>query len=265
MKKLMTHFLVAVFALFLMFNFSLSSASAQEGDEKDWEINITPYLFLSNLTGNATIGPISGPVNLKFSDLLKNLEIGGMLHSEVRKGRLGLITDVIYAKLGAATSLTQGATISTEVELLIFEALGFYRLPNTKGKVDVFAGIRYWYFDLDTSFILNQAPLKNSTTPDWVDPVIGIRTIQPLSPKWFAIIRTDIGGFGVSSSFSWQVQGGVGRKLGKSSSVFLGYKYLKTDYNNGITGPGAFAYDSAVHGVLLGFNFSFGPGAMGEN
>ncbi len=265
MKKFITTLLTAGFALLLMFNFGLSSTSAQESNDKDWEFKIAPYFFMANLKGNATVGPLSGPVNLKFGDLVKNLEIGGMLHAEVRKGRLGLMTDVIYARLGASTSLTRGATLSTEVELLIFEALGFYRLPNTRGKVDIFAGIRYWYFDLDTSFILNQATLKNSTSPDWVDPVIGIRTIQPLSLKWFMVLRGDIGGFGVSSDFSWQVQGGVGRKLGKISSMFLGYKYLKTDYNNGITGLGAFAFDSAVHGVFLGFNFAFGPGAKKES
>ena len=182
MKKFLIGFLI--FGSFFLNGISY----AQEKKDRDWEINIALYFLLANLNGNATIGPISGPVDLKFGDLLKNLEIGGMLHTEVRKGRLGLMTDVIYARLGASTSLTRGATLSSEVELLIFEALGFYRLSNTRGKTDIFAGIRYWYLDLDTSFILNEATLMNSTSPDWVDPVIGIRTNQPLSKKWFVIL-----------------------------------------------------------------------------
>lgn len=234
---------------------------AQEGNDDDWEISLAPYLFLSNISGNATVGPVSGSIDLSFSDLLKNLEIGGMLHADVRKGRFGLMTDVIYGKLAAATDLSQGANLSAEVEFLIFEAMGFYRLSNAKGKTDIFAGIRYWYFDVDTNFILNLATLTNSATADWVDPVIGIRTNQPLSKKWFVILRADVGGFGISSDFSWHVEGGVGRKLGATSSVFLGYKYLKTEYSNGVVGPGTFIYDSAIHGVLLGFNFAFGPGA----
>ncbi len=246
--------------LFLVPFFGASPAFAQEEESDDWEINIAPYFLLANLSGNATIGPISGPVNLSFKDLLENLQIGGMLHSEGRKGRVGLMTDIIYAKLGAATSLAQGATVSTEVEMFILEAFGFYRLQKTKGKVDVYAGIRYWSFDFDTNFTLNQATLMHRTSPNWVEPVIGIRTIQPLSPKWLVIIRADIGGFGVSSDFSWNIQGAIGRKLGRRTKALLGYRYLKTDYNNGITGIGAFAFDSAVHGVFLGVNFTFGPG-----
>jgi hypothetical protein len=44
----------------------------------------------------------------------------------------------------------------------------------------------------------------------WGDPVIGTRILQRFSDKVFLIAQGDIGGFGVGSDFSWNLQGGLG-------------------------------------------------------
>jgi len=240
--------------------FGVGSSFAQESDEKDWEINLAPYLLITNLNGTSTLGPISGPIDLSFKDILENFEFGFSVHAEARKNRIGLITDLTYIKLGSATDLSEGASISSGVEILLFEAFGFYRVShqNSDSKIDIYAGLRLWDLKFDTSFIVDEMALQLRNTPSWVDPVIGIRTIQRLSPKWTIIVRGDIGGFGVASDFAWTIQGSVAWKTGKTGHIVLGYKYQKTDYNNGITGVGAFAYDAAMHGVFIGYNFSFG-------
>ena len=253
MKSFLIWFLVII-------SFFIAGISyAEESNEKDWEINLGTYLLFANINGTSTLGPVSGPIDLSFKDLLENFEFGFMLHAEARKNRVGLMMDLSYVKLGSAMDLSEGASISVGMEFLIFEAFGFYRpLKNSDSIIDLYAGIRLWDIKIDTSFMVDEMALQLKSTPGWVDPVIGIRTIHRLSPKWTIIVRGDIGGFGVSSDFAWNIQGSVVWQIGKSSHILLGYKYLKTDYDNGITGVGEFAYDAAMHGVYIGYSFSFG-------
>ncbi len=251
-------FFISIFLIISLLG--TGNSFAQEGDEDDWEVILAPYLLLTNLTGTSTLGPISGPIDLSFKDILENFEFGFSIHAEARKNRIGLITDFTYVKLGSATDLSEGASISAGVEIIIFEAFGFYRIPlqNSDSIIDLYAGMRLWDLKFDTSFMVGEMALQFKSTPGWVDPVIGMRTIHRVSPKWTIIVRGDIGGFGVSSDFAWNIQGSVARQIGKRSHIILGYKYQHTDYNNGITGVGAFAYDAAMHGVFIGYNFSFG-------
>jgi opacity protein-like surface antigen len=87
---------------------------------------------------------------------------------------------------------------------------------------------------------------------DWVDPMVGLRLIHEFSERWYAILRAEIGGFGVGSELTWQALAGVGYRIGQNTSVFLGYRHLDVDYDET-----AFVYDAAISGVLLGLQFEF--------
>jgi len=53
---------------------------AQETDQWDWKI--TPYLWGINMTGDTSIGPISQDIDVSFSDILSDMEIGGAVESK---------------------------------------------------------------------------------------------------------------------------------------------------------------------------------------
>ena len=89
----------------------------------------------------------------------------------------------------------------------------------------------------------------------WVDPVVGGRLVQDLAEDWFLTARGDLGGFGVGSDFSWNVQGGVGYEVSNSFSLVLQYKALDVDFQNDEAGSDFLSYDTTTHGPLLGFVF----------
>ncbi len=76
---------------------ALVGLSAPVGAQSDdLEIIVAPYVLFGSLTGEAAIGP-SGPtqVDLGFADLVKNLGLGAMVHTELWKGDWGVLADLL--------------------------------------------------------------------------------------------------------------------------------------------------------------------------
>jgi hypothetical protein len=61
-----------------------------------------------------------------------------------------------------------------------------------------------------------------------------------------------IGGFGVSSEFTWDVMAAVGYEVTEKISLVGGYRALGVDYTDG-----AFEFDVVQHGPILGAVFRF--------
>ena len=241
--------------LALALSFAGLPASAQAQSD-DWEIVLAPYVLFGSLNGNAAIGS-SGPtpVDLGFGDLVKNLEVGAMVHTEVWKGDWGVMADLVFMRLGDDVALGQVAVLDIEVNEVVAEALLGRRFDGPDRRVDVFAGVRYWHLALDLE--LEGTPAALDLGDGWVDPVVGGRLVQDVSEDWFLTARGDIGGFGIGSDFSWNVQGGVGYDVSDRFSVVAQYKALSVDFDNEKTGLDFLSYDTVTHGPLIGFVFHF--------
>ncbi len=242
----------ALGALALAISFAGSPASAQAQSD-DWEVVLAPYVLFGNLTGDAAIGP-SGPtaVDLSFGDLVKNLELGAMLHTEVWKGDWGVMADLIWMRLGDDVSLFR-TVLDIEVNEVVAEALLGRRFDWPDRRVDLFAGIRYWDLGLDLELV--NTPSALDLGDGWIDPVVGGRLVQDVSEDWFLSARGDIGGFGLGSTFSWNVQGGVGYDVADWFSLVAQYKALSVDFDNEKSGLDFLSYNTITHGALIGFVF----------
>ncbi len=252
-KKKPTALFLSTLTLTLISTWFTAPAQAQSDD---WEVVLAPYAWIASMTGDAAIGrtdPV--PVDISFSDLLKNLKFGFMLHGEVRKGAWGVILDAFYAKLGSDLSTPLGGVLDLQVQVLVFEALLNRRFDLPKGSIDAYAGIRYWDVALDVELegVVSGALDRGDS---WVDPVIGSRLIQYVADDWFVMLRGDIGGFGVGSNFSWTAAAGVGYEVSDLFSIVAQYKALDVDYENDAVGtPDFLLFDAVVHGPLIGFVF----------
>jgi hypothetical protein len=70
------------------------------------------------------------------------------------------------------------------------------------------------------------------------------------------ILRADVGGFGVSSDFTWNVQGGFSWDATDYLTLVFQYRALSVDYSTGTAGtPNRFTYDTIIHGPLIGLAF----------
>lgn len=229
------------------------------GDSPDdgWQFMLAPYLLMGSVSGDATVG-VAGPaeVDMNFGDILEKLQFAFMAHGEVFKGNWGLIADYAYLKLGDDITTQQIGVVDITQKQTILETFISRRFRQQWGWFDVYGGIRYWDNSLDLE-LEGFEITRLSFGENWVDPVIGGRVIYNFSDRFTGNFRGDIGGFGVGSDFSYNLQPGVGYHFSDWFTLMLQYKYLYTNYSNDKEGLDFFDYKASTHGPLLGVLFRF--------
>ncbi len=220
------------------------------------QVSITPYTWLSGLSGTAGYGPATGNIDLTFGDILKQLHFAAMTAARADFGRWHVTLDVMYLSTGQDTGpIFAGAGgVSLHSKSLIVTAAAGYRLVDAaKWNLEGFAGLRGW--DLMNRAIFS-APALGSREVEfdqgWVDPIIGLQAAYRITPKLALIGAFDVGGFSVGSRFTTQLTAVARWSFNPSVSAFAGYRYLYVDYDRN-----KFLYDVSMHGPLIGATFRF--------
>jgi hypothetical protein len=222
----------------------------------EWHVDWVPfYLWFTGIKGNVGAQGYVVPVDASFSQVFSQLNIGWMTVLDVRRKRIGLLTDLVFMSLSSdqKTTPVQGGAYSgftANAKTFWVDPEVYYRLfDRERFSVDAVGGGRFWR--LDNSINLQPGVLAAASvgqTQSWVDPVLGARFRVNFGRGWYASLKGDAGGFGVGSQQTWQVYTGIGKEFKRKYSVFLGYRYLYVDYKNG-----GFLFDTHMDGVLAGF------------
>ncbi len=275
-----TGILAAVSMIFLVFATSLSPLAYGQttapgadkpvkGDSgREWNFTVAPYMWAVSMDGKVTVGDYSASSSMSFSDIMKNLQVGGLMHMEARKGRFGFFADPIYLKMkqdmtltavsaGGAQPPTADITATIETWLVEFGVIyqaGKWRLDDKDGarsaSLDIYGGGRYWYMhnSLDTS-----GPTSPTSTVNFADPMIGLSFNADLTERVVLNLRGDIGGFGVGSDFSWSAAALVGYRFTPGITGFLGYRALYLDYKTAHSPR----FNVTMQGPITGIQFAF--------
>ncbi len=231
------------------------SASGATADK--WQVAITPYLFLARMDGDVALGGLESDVNVSARTLLDNLEFAAASRFEVRKGPWAGLFDVNFMALGAQGDLPLGGRLDVDIDMLTFESALAYRLGSADTGVDVLGGVRYVRQDLRASRTGGiGSGAQRKFTPDWVDPIFGVRFTKQISPRASFIARGDIGGFGAGSDFTWNVEAGAEFRFTRHLGVQILFKALGIDYEEG-SGADFYKYDIVSPGVVFGFPIRF--------
>jgi hypothetical protein len=260
--------ILLIVALMLALFAPVVSAEEKADAQDGWEFQVAPYLWGIALNGDVTVKGQKSDVDASFSDIWDELNFGGMLAFEGRKGKWGFWGDTVYANLGNSTTVGP-LQVDPDINVLWLTLGGSYRLGTwplsaAPGKeapavtVDMLAGARYTYLDvkLDIESLPNREADKS-----WVDPLVGARVHFDLSEHWTLSLAGSVGGFGVGSDFAWHAYGGFGyrfRLFSKQNNarVVAGYRALYQDYSDG-SGDDKFAWDVMVYGPTLGLIIAF--------
>jgi len=140
----------------------------------------------------------------------------------------------------------------------VWEASGLYRLTSF---LEVGAGGRLNNISAGLDVRRNVFPagteevIENKSVT-WFDPVLIARLTGDIRDKWLFQFRGDLGGFGVGSEFTWQLQGYAGYRFSKRFQLTGGYRILSMDYDKG-DDTARFIYNVNTFGpvIRLGFNF----------
>ncbi len=258
MKKI--HYgIVAIVAACL----SVTTVSAQEKDSSEWvqpkskwHFVIEPYLIIPNMNGEIAVRQLpASKVDADAGDIFSKLRMAGMIYLEAGTDKMAFSADVIFMDL--KQEVTPGQVVTggdAFAKQLVAEFAWLWKL---KPWLDVGAAPRITDIkadlDIQTS---NSGERSGSKRKTWVDPVIIVRAQTPLENKWIFQFRGDVGGFGVGSDLTWQIQANAGYRWSSLFSTTVGYRILDIDYEKG-DGAERFMYDIATSGISIRLGFSF--------
>ena len=242
-------------------------ASAQMSDDLDWKIS--PYLWTVGMDGSATLIGYEQDLDVSFSDILDDFEVGGSIFAEVGKGHHALSVDYTYLRLKPdPTALPTppappDSTMATKMTINIFEAAYNYRFDGLNSTALV-AGARYMDIALRLTPDINgpelpieppfpQDPLEFG--PDWWDGFVGIKTYRQLGQAWSFEFYGTVGYGG--SDWPWTLQAMFARSFSNDNRLALGARVWGIDYsdNNGLQGEYA-AIDATFFGLMIGYEFN---------
>lgn len=225
------------FAVLLMALLASTGAFAQQaaGGSDAWQFGVSIYGWFPDIAGQTAFTQPGGSneFEIDIEDILDNLEFTLMGIFDMRKGRWGLLTDMIYMDVGASATGTREATIggtpiptdaaadvNLDIESLIWTLTGYYRaLDQTGMTLDLVAGTRYldveqsvdWNVtgDVGSIPIPDRAGAANASLTNW-DLIFGVRGRFAFGAQqaWFVPYYLDLGAG--DSDFTWQGISGLG-------------------------------------------------------
>lgn len=164
-------------------------AQAQGQSNRAWRNDVFLYGLASSISGDAQLGgPVQLPVDVSFSDILDNLQMGFMGGYRGSSERFSVVADVIY--LGLGNSSDTGLVRRADLDQLIVDVTGGYRFSSI---VEAFAGLRVT--DLSTKVGLEDPVITELEGSDtFYDPVVGVRVLTPLSQngRWWLQARATL-------------------------------------------------------------------------
>jgi len=258
-KRLFSH--KTIFCLLFILINSFYSASAQkEATNKKWNFLAEPYLMFPYMNGETGIGNnLILPVEANPGDIFNKLQIGAMLFLGAQTDKWAITSDLVYMKLNQ--EITPGILIhegDVTAKQLIWEAAGLYRISRC---LEVGAGGRINYVQTSVDALVKvipagTEPISGRHHKTWFDPVLIVRWKTDVKDKWLFQLRGDLGGFGVGSDFTWQLQGYVGYRFTPVFQLSAGYRFLSTEYYAGEE-PKDFVFDVNEFGPVIRFGFNF--------
>jgi hypothetical protein len=225
----------------------VAESGQQAGEAVGRVSEVAFYGWLTGVNAEVGIGPLEIAVDSSFSDNLDNLDLGVMAYYETWVGESGFYLDLIHARLSDALLPLGPISVEYDATQTFLEAGALLRRGTPERPVDVIVGARYT--DQQSDYRLTTG-MSGSRSQHWVDPIVGLRCRGPVSDKWTYSVRGDVGGFGIGSDFTWQVEGSFRYRTNPESALIIGYRYKDTHYEDA-----DFTYSGTLRGPLVGFAF----------
>ena len=242
----------------LMALLASTGALAQQpaSETESWQFGVSIYGWFPDIDGKTSFTPPGGgsEFEIGIDDILDNLKFTLMGTFDVRKGRWGILTDVIYMDVGDSETGTREATIGRralpvnasanvdlDLESWVWTLTGYYRALDQPGMtLDVVAGARYLDVEQKVNWDItgNVGPIPvpdrtgaaKADLKNW-DAIIGVRGSIAFGAKnaWFVPYYFDVGAG--DSDLTWQGVAGLGYAFhwGEVAAV---WRYLDYDLSD---------------------------------
>ena len=224
-------------------------------EESNWDFSLAPlYLWGIAIDGDLGIRGRTGNVSVDFGDIWGSLEgVFTVRFNGLYRKKYGFVFDYNYLDLGSE-KVSDLVNVDIAFKSQIVNLAGSYRFIDGDHPLDGVAGIRY--MKLEGGANLNNIGTSLDGDEDWIDPIVGLRYNYTFTDNWSLQFYGDIGGFGVSSDFTWQGLALVNFQPWENVAFVAGYRGIGTDYETG-SGTDKFTYDATVHGPIFGIDINW--------
>ncbi len=231
-----------------------AAADNSTGDN-GWSFELAPlFLWGMNINGNSQIGAVDIPLDIEFKDdVLENLDAVFTIHFEAKKDKWSLFTEYQYADISPTAEIKGGALkIDIDFQNTLWELGAAYRVARYGNTdIELLGGARYTRQENKTK--IKNGPTLVDVDEAWWDGFFGGRIFTQLSNKWGFVGRVDVGTGG--SDRVWNLIGFFDYRFKEWGSLFVGYKWMDYDYDNGKSGANSYTYDATQQGPLAGITF----------
>lgn len=251
------HLSIATLCLMLFLPFLVNSQNETQQDQK-WNFVASPYLMFPYMNGDIAIRGIPADVDVSPSEIFDNLNWGMMLAFEAYNDNWVILVDGMYMDLGVEGEtplLSRKADVS--VNQLGISFYGMYRIKDwlsagLGGRVNsIESGIKI----APGEYVLPGSEFSQTQT--WFDPLLVARAKTDFGgTQWRGGLLGDIGGFGMGSDLTWQINPYAGYRFSKLFEMNLSYRWLHIKYENG-SGTDRFLYNVTTSGPELRLSFHF--------
>ena len=245
-----------------------NAQSANSSNAEHWQFEITPYLLAAGLKGQAGVQGVTADVDMAFSDIWDNLDSAFMGIFTAQKGPWSYGFEGVYFKItdegaksvtGDFGDLTVDGALRLSTSFHVYQGSIGYRLLDDRTLLDLIGAVRYTQVKADMNIAITTTipgivfpggALSAGGSEEWVDGVLGVRALHPVSDNVSLLGYADIGEGG--SDLSYQLIAGVNWEFTKDFIAKAGYRVLAWDYENDGT-----VWDMQASGMYLGVGFRF--------
>jgi hypothetical protein len=223
------------------------AAHAQPAASESWDFELTPYLWAAGLDGDTAADGTGSEIDTDYSFFsLDNLDFALGTAFEARKGRWGMLYDLMYVEFSDAFNRAPNSEV--EVSGGVLDTVASLAAQNGR-PLELLFGLRY----VALKATVDIAPVPAASAREsWLDPLVGLRFTHAFNDRWSVALRGDIGGFGVSSDFVTNVSAIFGWRVGENVTLRGGYRLLQMDFDGD-----SLLLDATLQGYVIGASWEF--------
>ena len=253
---------ITIVLLTSMLVFAFNKLSGQDqsyypnGHPDKWNVAVTPFLWLPSMSGEMESNYLNQNFKLGAIDIISNLKMAFMVNAEVSKGKVFLMPSYVYAKIGTdkvAASFPNGDELTIAPDMTMNIAglnIGLHEAVSGKLIIDPYLGVRYNSFNttLEVTGLLKATRVDEDAV--FTDPLMGLRILYFPHPRVPLMLRSDVGGFGIGSDYSWNAVLDAGYTLSPQIDLMGGF----SAYGMKFSGEGKAGNTDGLTLVMYGIN-----------
>jgi hypothetical protein len=204
------------------------------------------YAYIPDISGSASLGPVSAPLALTGGELLGGAKAGFMAYTRYNAG-----THFVY---GEAISMRFkkrsfepffGLAVDSRLNFLEAGVGRDFWLADARARVSPYVGTRF----LDIELAVNGAALNQQAVERGVDLAFGVSVESRVNSRWGAAFKIDHAGFGLSRRRYRSATALVVRSVSVHCGVFGGWRFASFDSTSS---PSGLALSIAGNGPQFG-------------